>query len=66
MVLPHWRFISEHRVSLPDIDIDIESGKRAKVMEALRKHYGEQHVINVATFGTEKAQERNQNRGSWD
>ena len=52
--LPHWRFINEHRVSLPDIDIDIESGKRARVFKAFGKRFGFDRVVNVATFGTEK------------
>ena len=53
--LPHWRFISEYRVSLPDIDIDTESNKREQILQALRKHFGQDKVVNVATFTTEKS-----------
>ena len=41
------------RVSVLDIDTDIEGGRRAQVLQALRKFYGEDRVANVATFGTE-------------
>lgn len=41
------------RVSVLDIDTDIEGSKRAQVLEALRKEYGEDRVANVVTFGTE-------------
>jgi DNA polymerase-3 subunit alpha len=48
--------ISEHRVSLPDIDIDTESRRRERILQALRKNFGgESRVVNVATFGTEKS-----------
>ena len=48
-----WRFLNPERVSVLDIDIDIESGKRGKVLKQLRKAYGEDRVANVVTFGTE-------------
>ena len=41
------------RVSVLDIDTDIEGGRRAQTLEALRKYYGEDRVANVVTFGTE-------------
>ena len=50
-----WRFLNPARVSVLDIDVDIEGGKRAQVLEHLRKVYGENRVSNVATFKTEKA-----------
>jgi DNA polymerase-3 subunit alpha len=40
-------------VSVLDIDTDIESGRRAQVLQALRREYGEDRVANVVTFGTE-------------
>ena len=43
------------RVSVLDVDVDIEGGRRKQVLEHLRKVYGEDRVANVATFGTEKA-----------
>ena len=48
-----WRFLNPNRVSVLDIDTDIESGRRGKVLEAFRKVYGKEYVSNVATFGTE-------------
>ena len=48
-----WRFLNPDRVSVLDIDTDIEGGKRAQVLAALRKKYGQDRVSNVVTFGTE-------------
>ena len=50
-----WRFLNPARVSVLDVDIDIEGGRRKQVLDHLRKVYGEDRVSNVATFGTEKA-----------
>ena len=43
------------RVSVLDIDTDIEGGKRAQVLQHLRDVYGADRVANVATFRTEKS-----------
>lgn len=48
-----WRFLNPERVSVLDIDTDIEGGRRAQVLQALREFYGEDRVANVITFGTE-------------
>lgn len=48
-----WRFLNPDRVSVLDIDTDIEGGKRARVLQELRKKYGSDRVSNVVTFGTE-------------
>ena len=48
-----WRFLNPDRVSVLDIDTDIEGGKRAQVLAALRDKYGYDRVANVVTFGTE-------------
>ena len=48
-----WRFLNPERVSVLDIDTDIEGGKRAKVLQKLREVYGQDRVANVVTFGTE-------------
>ena len=48
-----WRFLNPDRVSVLDIDTDIEGGKRAQVLTALRQKYGQDRVANVVTFGTE-------------
>lgn len=50
-----WRFLNPERVSVLDVDFDIEGGRRAQVLNAFRKHYGEDRVANVATFRTEKS-----------
>jgi len=50
-----WRFLNPARVSVLDIDVDIEGVRRAQVLEHLRKVYGENRVSNVATFKTEKS-----------
>ena len=50
-----WRFLNPSRVSVLDIDTDIEGSKRAQVLKALREYYGEDRVANVVTFRTEKS-----------
>lgn len=50
-----WRFLNPERVSVLDVDFDIEGGRRADVLNAFRKYYGEDRVANVATFRTEKS-----------
>jgi len=49
-----WRFLNPDRVSVLDVDVDIEGTKRKQVLDHLRKVYGKDRVANVATFGTEK------------
>ena len=50
-----WRFLNPERVSVLDVDVDIEGGRRGTVLNKLRQVYGFNRVANVATFGTEKA-----------
>ena len=50
-----WRFLNPARVSVLDIDVDIEGVRRLQTLEHLRKVYGENRVSNVATFKTEKS-----------
>lgn len=50
-----WRFLNPDRVSVLDVDVDIEGGRRSQVLDHLRKVYGQDRVSNVATFGTEKS-----------
>lgn len=50
-----WRFLNPARVSVLDVDIDIQGDRREEVLNHLRKVYGEDRVCNVATFGTEKS-----------
>lgn len=50
-----FRFLNPDRVSVLDVDLDIEGSKRKKVLQHLRNVYGEEKVANVATFRTEKS-----------
>ena len=50
-----WRFLNPERVSVLDVDIDIEGGRRGEVLHNFRKIYGEDRVANVLTLGTEKS-----------
>ena len=50
-----WRFLNPSRVSVLDVDFDIEGGRRGAVLERLREVYGQDRVANVITFGTEKS-----------
>jgi len=50
-----WRFLNPARVSVLDIDVDIEGSKRSQVLAHLRKVYGANRVSNVATFRVEKS-----------
>lgn len=50
-----FRFLNPARVSVLDVDIDIEGGKRVDVMKNFRKVYGEDRVANVLTLRTEKS-----------
>lgn len=49
--LPHFRHLTAERPELPDIDIDTEQAKRAKILQAMKDRYG--YVLNIATFSTE-------------
>lgn len=56
MDLPYvWRFMHPSRPDLPDIDVDTESDKRAKVFQEVQKYFKSLggDVINICTFGTE-------------
>lgn len=46
--------MNPERVSVLDIDFDIEGSKRAQVLSKFREFYGEDRVSNVITFRTEK------------
>ena len=46
------RFLNAQRVSLPDIDIDIEDHRRDEVIQYVINKYGEDKVASIVTFGT--------------
>lgn len=45
------RFLNPDRISMPDIDTDIQDTRRDEVIEYCTKKYGEARVSNIATFG---------------
>ena len=49
----YWRFLNPERASILDIDSDVQSNRRNRVIEALQARYGEQRVIRVGTERTE-------------
>ena len=50
-----WRFLNPDRVSVLDVDFDIEGARRNDVLNKFREFYGNDRVANVATFRTEKS-----------
>ena len=46
------RFLNPDRISMPDIDIDIQDTRRSEVIEYCAKKYGSERVANICTFGT--------------
>lgn len=46
------RFLNSDRISMPDIDIDFCMDGREKVIEYVRRKYGENRVCQIITFGT--------------
>lgn len=46
------RFLNPDRISMPDIDVDICQDGRDRVIDYVRKKYGEKCVANIITFGT--------------
>jgi DNA polymerase III alpha subunit len=48
------RFLNADRVSMPDIDNDIETDRRDEVKEYIKQKYGEDRVASISTFGTMK------------
>lgn len=46
------RFLNPDRISMPDIDIDIQDTRREEVIQYCAKKYGDSRVANIVTFGT--------------
>ena len=46
------RFLNVQRISMPDIDIDIEGQRRDEVIQYVIDKYGADRVANIITFGT--------------
>ena len=49
------RFLSPGRVTMPDIDVDFCYERRPEVIDYVTKKYGEDHVVQIVTFGTMSA-----------
>ncbi len=49
------RFLNPERISMPDIDIDFDDEGRSKVIEYVKRKYGESQVAQIITYGTMKA-----------
>ncbi len=45
------RFLNPDRISMPDIDIDIQDTRRDEVIQYCAEKYGESRVANIVTFG---------------
>lgn len=46
------RFLNPDRISMPDVDIDIQDTRRNEVIAYCTEKYGAERVANIATFGT--------------
>ncbi|HUD10705.1 MAG TPA: DNA polymerase III subunit alpha [Candidatus Saccharimonadales bacterium] len=45
------RFLNPDRISMPDIDIDIQDSRRDEVIQYCVEKYGSNRVANIVTFG---------------
>jgi DNA polymerase III subunit alpha len=45
------RFLNPDRISMPDVDIDIQDNRRNEVIEYCVQKYGPERVANIVTFG---------------
>ncbi len=45
------RFLNPDRISMPDIDIDIQDSRRDEVIQYCTEKYGSDRVANIVTFG---------------
>lgn len=45
------RFLNPDRISMPDIDIDIQDSRREEVIQYCVEKYGKERVANIVTFG---------------
>lgn len=46
------RFLNPERVTMPDIDVDFCYIRREEVIDYVKRRYGDDHVAQIATFGT--------------
>ena len=50
--LPFERFLNPDRVSMPDLDIDIQDNRRQEVVAYTVAKYGKERVAQIISFGT--------------
>ena len=53
--LPFERFLTMHRPTPPDFDLDIADNRRDEVIEWMTHEFGKDKVAQIITFGTMKA-----------
>ncbi|TFJ43024.1 DNA polymerase III subunit alpha [Carnobacterium divergens] len=46
------RFLNEERYTMPDIDLDFPDNRREEMLQYVKNKYGQDHVAQIATFGT--------------
>lgn len=46
------RFLNPERYTMPDIDLDIPDNRREELLLYVKNKYGQEHVAQIATFGT--------------
>ena len=44
------RFLNPERVSLPDVDLDVNDHRRQELLEIIREEYGHENVTQLGTF----------------
>lgn len=51
--IPYWRHLHKDRPEMPDVDFDSETRRRGRILDATKKKFGYNHVLNICTFKTE-------------
>ncbi|NLM67374.1 MAG: DNA polymerase III subunit alpha, partial [Enterococcus sp.] len=46
------RFLNPERQTMPDIDLDFPDYRREEMLQYVKDKYGQEHVAQIATFGT--------------
>lgn len=44
------RFLNPARVSMPDIDMDVDKADRGRLLELIQHHFGTNHVAHIANY----------------
>ncbi len=53
--LPFERFLNPDRVTMPDIDVDFEDGRRDEVIAYVTRKYGPDHVAQITATATARS-----------